>query len=298
MQKAPCIALGKLIQDVSDKILESNKWYIEPKIDGVRALIFADGLIITRYGNELHLDKHFISAIKRVLDKDTVLDCEMFVKDVWQTISLKAKDVNPKLLLQTKVYVFDLIDEDTVRRCKTYQIPYEDRRKELSKIIDKLKDIDRRFVLVPSVLSPKSDRTFFTKQARVYYNKGFEGIMLKRHNHVYIPSRTSNWIKVKVFADIDAIVIDIEISNDRMKALVCKYNHHQFKVGTGFTETQRKIIAKYKDWFIGKKVNIKSQYYTNYGVPRIPVFVGFDSREFTEEQLRILEKYRLIKPTG
>ena len=287
------IALGKLLQDVSDKTIEHNNWFYEYKVDGLRTLIFSDGNIVSRYGNTLYIDVN--KDIIKQIPRGYVLDCESFANNVWQTMSIKSKTKSKHIQNNIKIYVFDIVDQDTILKGKVYEVPYEQRKQELQKLLKHISTKDKRFKYVPHIRATKNSREYFMEIAKQYYNRGFEGAMFKKAGHFYVPSRTSNWIKAKLFADIDVKVVDVIIQNNRVKAFVCEYKGHRFNVGSGLTEEQRRFIAEHKQKFIGKKLNIKSMHYTEAGIPRVPIFVGFYATDFDKDFAQLLEQKQLLK---
>ena len=287
------VALGKLLQDVSDRTIQSSNWYYEIKIDGIRALVFSDGSVYTRYGNPLYLNIE--PTVYRQIPKGMVLDCEACATDVWTTMALKSETKAKTVQRIVRIYAFDLVPETTIRNGTTYNTPYLERKDDLKRVITKLTSKDRRFIYVSHIKAKENNRKYFMKIAKMFYDKGFEGAMFKKEGHMYVPSRTSNWIKAKVFSDIDVKVIDVVVVSNKAKAFVCEYKRNRFMAGSGLTEHQRIFIAHHKDWFIDKTLNIKSMQYTDRGVPRVPIVVGFYYNEFTKEQAEELIELKLIK---
>jgi len=143
------IALGKLLQDVSDKTIEHNNWFYEYKIDGLRTLIFSDGNIVSRYGNTLYIDVN--KDIIKQIPRGYVLDCESFANNVWQTMSIKSKTKSKHIQNNIKIYVFDIVDQDTILKGKVYEVPYEQRKQELQKLLKYISTKDKRFIYVPHI---------------------------------------------------------------------------------------------------------------------------------------------------
>lgn len=102
---------------------------------------------------------------------------------------------------------------------------------------------------------------------------GGEGLMLRQPGSLYERKRSNTLLKVKSFEDIDCEVVKVEIgkgaNKNRMGALFCKDAAGvQFKVGTGFKETERENPPQ-----PGEIISIKFQERTKDSKPRFPVFL-------------------------
>ncbi|MES1916518.1 MAG: hypothetical protein MHM6MM_008324 [Cercozoa sp. M6MM] len=113
---------------------------------------------------------------------------------------------------------------------------------------------------------------------------GGEGLMLRKAGSAYRGGRTNDLLKVKKFDDDDAIVIEHVAGKGRhtgvMGALRCRLrNGKQFKVGSGFSDSQRAAPPA-----IGSIVSFKYQGLTNAGIPRFPIFLrlrtDIDKKDF------------------
>ncbi|CAD6980914.1 unnamed protein product, partial [Tilletia controversa] len=103
---------------------------------------------------------------------------------------------------------------------------------------------------------------------------GGEGLMLRKAGSQYDHRRSRSLLKVKTFYDAEAIVISIEQgegkNSGRMGALGCQMeNGARFKVGTGFTDSQRNNPPP-----VGSIITYKFQELSQDGIPRFPVFKG------------------------
>ena len=137
--------------------------------------------------------------------------------------------------------------------------------------------------------------------------RGFEGICFRDPNSPYKHGRSTlrqgYLIKMKRFVTEEAVVIGMEeemannnpqvlgttgyaersshsaqmVGKGRMGALICRNKLGEFKVGTGFTHTQRQNIWDTQVTVIGRTITFKHQPHGSKDLPRIPVFVGFRS---------------------
>ncbi|WP_458699935.1 DNA ligase [Sulfurospirillum sp. 1307] len=104
-------------------------------------------------------------------------------------------------------------------------------------------------------------------------NKGGEGVVIRDPNAPYIDKRTSKVLKVKSFKDTECKIIAINQGKGKylhvMGSLTCKLdNGKEFKIGSGFSDEQRKNPPK-----IGSIITFKYKEFTKYGKPRFPVFL-------------------------
>jgi len=125
-------------------------------------------------------------------------------------------------------------------------------------------------------------------------SEGYEGIMLRRTDGPYKYGRSTAkeqfLLKVKRFEDDEGEVWDYEplvlkdgtVDNYRAGALVV--NHRSFgtiKLGTGFTDAQRRHIVSHRHLWVGQQVTFKYQPsgMNEHGKPRFPVFKGIRHEE-------------------
>ncbi|KAJ3330972.1 hypothetical protein HDU76_004372, partial [Blyttiomyces sp. JEL0837] len=104
--------------------------------------------------------------------------------------------------------------------------------------------------------------------------KGGEGLMLRKPKSVYEGKRSATLLKVKSFYDAEAVVIGIEPGKGKnagvMGAIRCKMASGAiFKIGTGFTDAQRRKPPK-----IGDIVSYRFQELSSDGNPRFPSYIG------------------------
>jgi len=140
---------------------------------------------------------------------------------------------------------------------------------------------------------------------------GYEGLIIRSLDAPYKQGRATirekGMIKLKRFVDSEALVLGVEellhnenesktdergystrsthkencIAADTMGRLLVRdiHSHVEFKIGTGFSDSERRDIWKTKEWQINKIVKYK---YFPVGVknkPRHPVFLGFRAKE-------------------
>lgn len=119
-----------------------------------------------------------------------------------------------------------------------------------------------------------------------FIKEGYEGSMLRHSSEKYkVNGRSSSLLKYKDFQDIMVTIIDIEPSEKRPEhgTPVLKYenqkltgvNSYTFKAGVKMSHADREDLLTNKDKYIGKTGEVRFFEYTDDGLPRFPVLVGF-----------------------
>lgn len=135
-----------------------------------------------------------------------------------------------------------------------------------------------------------------------YIQVGYEGAMLRDPNSLYKQGRhtlkSQALMKLKKFFDDEAVIVGFEekmhnnnekeidergyskrshkkegmVAANTLGALVVEWKNNHFKIGSGYTDTQRKQLWEQRDDLKGKPVTFKYQELSKYGIPRFPVF--------------------------
>ncbi len=97
--------------------------------------------------------------------------------------------------------------------------------------------------------------------------------MLRQSGSRYEVGRSNTLLKAKLFAELDAEVIEHVTGQGRHRGrmgalLVQLANGLRFNVGTGFTDRQRETPPE-----VGSVICVRYQELTDRGVPRFPSFV-------------------------
>jgi ATP-dependent DNA ligase len=264
------------------KLLQKHEWYYEPKIDGFRAIVFPDNNVYSRYGNKFNVN------LNLKIPKDYCIDGELINTNYYDTFVIRRKyniDVS-----KVKLCVFDIVPTNIILKGGDYNVSYLQRKEMLKEFYEKNKN--NKYLIFLDYKPLKNKDVFQLLKTEF---KHHEGLMLKQKDSPYITKRTKYWIKVKHQIDIDAKVIDIEIANNLMKALACSYENKTFKVGTGFTIEQRKLIAKLKSKLIGAYINLHAFELTENAV-RHPAFNYFQPNSLSKDIIKELCEYKLMKP--
>ena len=108
---------------------------------------------------------------------------------------------------------------------------------------------------------------------------GYEGAMVKTINAPYRFGRSYDVMKVKEFHDVDLPIIGLEEGTGRHKgrlgAVKINYNGVIVKVGSGFSDLERKQIWDNQISFLARIIEVRYQEVTPDGSLRFPTFVCF-----------------------
>ena len=214
----------------------------------------------SRQGNQFMAPAYFTKDLP-----STPLDGELWCgRGLFsQTISIVKKQKN-KAEADWKFVTYLVFDAPTLAK------PYEDRVKWLMAHIKVGKQTTYASVVGVCQCKNKVHLQSTLKQVLL---KGGEGIMLRQKQSDYENKRSHALLKVKFFHDEEARVIGSAKGtgrcSDMMGKLFCVLpNGVQFKIGTGFSDAQRRRPPP-----VGSVVTFKYQELSHKGHPRFPVFL-------------------------
>lgn len=257
---------------------------IEGKYDGFRTQIHKKGNKINMFSRRGEESTNYFPEFTNILKNikhDFILDCEAIGYDsetkkflsFQETIKRKRKydikEISEKIPI--KLIAFDLLYFDEK---ETLDLPLEDRRKLLEKLIAEIKNDNIEISISIKTNDPKELKKFFDSCLK----QGLEGIMAKDLKKSYVPgSRDFSWIKLKKnYLDGQADSFDLAIigyfygkgKNKNMpSSLLCAIYDEELntynaiaKVGSGLTEEMMKF---FKTEFDNLKTTKQENYNTN-----------------------------------
>ena len=233
-------------------------WWISEKYDGLRA--YWDGQrFLSRQGNLFFAPQYFTETFP----KDVTLDGELYLgrKRFEETVSIvKTQNFTDERWSQLRFMVFDAPSIGDK--------PFESRVQFLKETL-----AGHKFATVVKQVQARDKAHVINTRDRSV-KKGAEGLMLRKPESVYVGKRTKDLLKVKVWYDDEAEVVDHVPGKGRNKgrigALACRSlkSGKEFNVGTGFSDKQRENPPA-----IGSLITFKYQELTKAGIPRFPVFL-------------------------
>lgn len=293
--------LAHTVEDVS-KV--SFPVLASPKLDGIRALMPGEGMGLVSRKYKPIPNQWIRDQLEAVLQDG--MDGEIIVLDdkgnpdtFSRTTSIVMASKTPKQA-PFKFYVFDWVQKDRAPDM-SFQNRYHD-------LVEYFKENPSDIVeVVPHSLIENMDKLVKYEERMV--NRGYEGVMVRDPLGVYKNGRSTMRQgilgKIKRFADAEAMVIGFEelmhnnnvakkdafgrterstckdnlVGMDTLGALLVEYNDHQFSIGTGFTQEQRKEIWDNRDDYLNKLIKFKFQEAGQKDAPRFPVWLGWRSED-------------------
>lgn len=265
--------LAKDYNEEKDKIAwgKESEIYIQPKFDGMRCLAFVskDGSVrlMSRDGkiikNMAHIEKE-LSQVK----EDIIFDGELYKHgSTFQENMSLIKRYQEGFTEGINYYIYDTVSDK----------PFPDRfHKDIYYC-----NIDFNFTnYLRRVTTLK---IFYEEELKEYHanflSLGYEGTMVRHGNdHYKVKARSSSLLKYKDFIDIAVPVIDIIPGEQRPEwgtPVLFTEDGKRFEAGTRMTHEQRIELLVNKDKYIGRTAEIRFFSYTDGGIPRFPVLVGF-----------------------
>lgn len=240
--------------------------YIQPKIDGIRAIFsHEEGKFYTRNKKEIVVPSGLISNFVNFpgnLDGELIIPGKSF-----NSLSGSIRNLNM------------IPDKDNIR-----YIIFDCFRQE---------PFWERFSLMRDLLTPNSwfsildTFTVYNHQGiKAFYegflSQGYEGAIV-RNNTSYEFKRSYNLLKIKPTKEVEALIIGMTEGTGKYEgtlgALTVKTQENKtFNVGTGFNDCER-------DWFWNQlpekienlRIKVSFQDYSEYGIPRHPSYKGIIS---------------------
>ena len=250
--------------------LEGKTFAITTKLDGFRLIAIKDSSgevkFYSRVGQLIEGLIEIEAEMKEFMPCNFALDGELTIsnyfempsKDAYKAASkiIRLKGDAPKTGLTYRVFDCMTADEFQAQKCdKTY----DERRAVLDTFADR---VDLKHIEVLPVLYIGDD----TSEVITWLNKvtanGGEGVMLNLASAEYVWGRTWNLMKVKKFTSLDLEVIDVEEGSRRLSgtlgAIHVRYKDGNIvKVGSGFSDEERKLFWNSPDLILNKVVEVK-----------------------------------------
>lgn len=236
--------------------------YCQPKLDGMRCLKNNGGMV-SRKNKPIDTLPHISSIQNPIMD---MLDGELYAHGLSFQENMKLIKKQRPESVNVKYHVYDMVYPN---------LPFIERYNILS--LFKHENIE----VVPTYKVNSQEE--LDKYHQEFLSLGYEGTMLRWGNEGYkVNGRSSNLLKYKDFIDITVPVIFVKQSekNPEQGVVVCELpgfplEEGVFSCGMKFSHAEREEILTNKDKYIGQTAEIRFFEYTDSGLPRFPVCVGF-----------------------
>jgi len=255
--ETPKLTPGLLLAKIYHSDIKLQGYWVSEKLDGVRA--YWDGThLISRQGHIFFAPDWFIKDLP-----ETTLDGELWLaRGTFEQLSglVRRQSANILNWKEIKFMVFDLPDSPA---------PFDTRLKQLEQIINR---IDQPHIKQIKQFKVSTHQALMKKLEDIV-SQGGEGLMLHSGASLYQRGRHDDLLKLKKYFDAEAIVIKHYPGKGKYQGmlgslLVETADKIRFKIGTGFSDQQRK-----KPPAIGSTITYKYFGLTNNGLPRFASFL-------------------------
>jgi len=231
------------------------EYLVSEKLDGVRA--YWDGeKLVSRSGNTFSAPDWFTADFP-----PEPMDGELWIgrNSFEQTVSTVRRNSPHDGWRKVKYMVFDL---------PAHKGDFDKRYKHLKKIVAKSAS---RYLKPVRQFRVKSAKNLEKELDRVT-KAGGEGLILHKRKSFYQKGKSRNVLKLKKFYDAEAVVIRHNPGKGKFRGMLGSVTVEtsdgiRFKIGTGFTDSQRK-----KPPAVGSVITYKYRGLTNSGKPKFPSF--------------------------
>lgn len=253
-----------VLEPTNKRQVSIKDWMVFDKIDGIRA-IFTDQGLVSRYGNKFSVPDEFMQALYDAFKSINLIGMDgelVSIKGFQHTTSVVRDQTNKVSMDYWKDIRYKIFDHQKVYKS------FEERLDVLN-----TKHIKNEYI---SILNPittvKNNNTLLDEMSKVAADNK-EGLIIRNPYGEYKFGRSWDLLKVKIFDDCEAEVINYYKGEGKYSSLigglVCKLpSGVEFECGTGLTDNDRANPPG-----IGKKVTIKFMGLTELGKPRHPVYI-------------------------
>lgn len=285
------VQLGTPIEKV--KLNGNEKIFISRKLNGTRCA-FIGYRCMTRQGKEYKGLEHIISDLQKLVGEDVFADGELVYKNKEGLSDSEAFQKGTGIAMskdndksELKFVLFDVFPLNQFWNGKS-ENSYSLRKQRILELQAKIEELDLENVEIVQMCYEGTDHSEIWKWLDYAEENDWEGIILNL-DAPYECKRTKNLVKVKKFFSCDIKCTSVEEGSGRNKgtlgALVCDYKGFEVRVGSGFSDIDRKHFWSHPEDVVGHIVSVKYKEETNNkdgGVSiQFPVFeaVRFDKDE-------------------
>lgn len=260
--------------------------YAQIKSDGARchmSLIGGKAVAFSRNGKPIELHGTFDAALALMINDGETLDGELLAMRDGKILPRKTGNGIVNKAVKSTIgqeeaemlvfHTWDIVDFSST-------IPYKERIERLTKLGENV--IDKISVLDTIIVNGVDEAQLFFEQC---LEAGEEGAMIKNINAVWQPKRTKDLGKMKASEVADLVVVGVVEGEGKyigsLGALICETSDTllQVKVGTGFSDEDRREFWQTRTGLIGEIIEVKyNQIITSKGKDTtslfLPVFMG------------------------
>ena len=255
--------------------------YTQPKLDGIRCIIKADGMW-TRTGKKIVSCPHVFDELETVFEMqpDLIFDGELYnhqFKHDFNKITSLVKKTKPTLSdLEASKHLIEYHIYDLPSSNKSFDGRLEDLQDLISDLFNCFSSSSVVYVTTQEVNNQKELDEFYHD----WMEEGYEGQMI-RTNSNYENKRSKTLLKRKEFSDDEFKILAV---NEGTGKLAGRVGHMMFKSKSGHyfsstvngTQEYLSELWEQRDELIGKFATVKYFNLTPDGVPRFPKVINID----------------------
>lgn len=242
-----------MLATLTGELPASGKWLYEPKLDGVRALIYVSGGKVRIYSrNRKPLNEAYpelVEALGKAVRGDAVLDGEIAAFDaergitsferLQQRMQLRDPVRARRSQVEVHLYLFDCLYYEGI---DLTGLPLVDRKSVLQDVV---------WYDGPIRFTPH-DAAEPEAMLREACEQGAEGIIAKRPDSRYVSARSSDWLKIKCLRRQELVIGGYTApqgSRERLGALLVGHYdgeslRYAGKVGTGYDRRTLELLHR------------------------------------------------------
>lgn len=256
--------------------------YVQPKLDGVRALAFWNGNdleIMSRNGKswrDIGTVEHIATALERFLPKDTLFDGEIYAHgETFQQTTRLVKKYRPGESEQLLLHVYDIIDRDAL------DTPFSERFQRFGWLGDNIRPGAPLEVVRTELVTDEAGVYDFHGQ---FVADGFEGAIVRLADGKYqYGARSYDLLKVKSFLDSEYEIVGHKGGIGKFEEAViwvCR-----LPGGETFDVCPKGTMEERRQWYVeapkyyGSQLKVRYFEVSEDGVPRFPVGEGIRAPE-------------------
>lgn len=258
----------------------AEKYWLSPKMDGLRGIYIYGSGIFTRQGKKIHGFDFIEEELSDVCNKLGIgaIDGELFTTEIdfaaIQGAVMRDKNIREEEKRKIRFNVFALVKNFHKREI------YQDTGRMVFTIDEIFKHKYDYLLKVPQVLVIPKD---IDKTHDKFVSQGYEGVMLRSVDVSYDFKRSKHLLKYKKFLEDDFKIVDSFEGKGKHEGRLGGFTVEgkisgqkiSSEVGSGFSDEQRDEFWKKRKSLIGKTVEVKFQGTTPDGSLRFPVFNKF-----------------------
>jgi DNA ligase-1 len=252
--------------------------YSQPKLDGIRCIVRADGMW-SRNGKRIISAPHIFEAMKHLFEADPslIFDGELYADKF-------ANDFNAicSLVKKTKPTTTDLLESAKAIQYHIYDLPSHNTNFSIrSGALNKMTLPKCCVVVLTDFVETEAELMALYEE---YVNEGYEGQMIRLDNK-YENKRSKYLLKHKSFIDEEYTILDIVEGIGNKTGMVGSFVFDS-KTGKRFNSSPKfnwKECTKMwneRESLIGKSATVKYFNLTPDGVPRFPYVIKIDRESY------------------